>query len=303
MAVTDIRDLKGGLTGGINSDFERQYTRTLHLDCGPGDGPVLILGALASAGFTVGSAYTWGSESDTGVILNDIALRPHSQAEDGLTWEAVLSYGKPPSREARASSDPFEWLPEVEVTFREYERPVERDTAGDLIVNSAGDPFNPTLVRDDSRMILRITRNEATEPYAVMRAIKNTVNELTWLGLPPRTAKALAPRCTIEWHQNVSGFRYWKVAYEFEINDEVYYADDGTTVIGQGWDQVVLDAGFRQLISGERSVITIDGQPPNEPVPLNGAGLLLPVDDPPQYLVFKVYPEVDYGSVLGITSI
>lgn len=298
MAVSTVEETSPP-SSTVNLKGERTYTRTflVHTD-GQATGPMAVTSAL---GIAYGTTYSYYAESDPAAVVTNISAQPDSP--DGLGWRVVVEYGPWPETGPLAEN-PLLQPAEVSLSGRELEVPVERDRLGNLIKNSAGDPFNPTISKDDSRQILSITRNEAAPPMGFPRNSVNSVS-VTIPGVgtfPPRTLKSMTPQATLQWHQNVPGFAYWKVTYQFEVNDRAVYQSDGETLIGVGWDAAVLDAGFRRLEPGDpstRRVIEVDGEPAQDPVPLDGSGQPLDPDADPHWLAFRVYQEVDHGALLG----
>jgi hypothetical protein len=111
---------------------------------------------------------------------------------------------------------------------------------------------------------------------------RDTVNLATFFGSPPGTVKCKSITAKRAWSPNVAGGYYWVVTYLFEFNRD-------------GWTSRPLDLGFRQLVSGTRRQIIIDGQPATSPVPLNGSGGVLAPGGTPVFLAFELYPAANYG--------
>lgn len=291
MAVVSYEDITPpGMS--VQQDWVRGFKRTLRvLTDNATDGPITVRAYLADHDINIGKTYGYESESDIGAVVNSLELNPD---DDGLGWTVTVNYGAWP-RFGEVSEDPLDQPPEIDVSFREFESPVERDVDGNAILNSAADPYNPTLSRDDSRLVVTVVRNEPAQNLPRAAAIRNTVNQYAFMGFEPRMVKAAAPKATLMWHPNVYGNFYWKLTYTFEVNDQVI-KDVDDNVVAQGWDAYVLDAGFNELdVDGNRVPITLSGEQPSEPVPLDGNGAKLASDADPVFLAYKVYPEYDYS--------
>lgn len=304
MAVLSVNE-DSPPTSSVNLQGERTYTRTFRVETtSPETGPRAVIAAL---GVAKGTTYAYGLEADPGAVCLSIDVSPSS--DDGCSWQATVQYGPWPAS-GPVAENPLLQPPDISFSHREFEVPVERDRLGNPIVNSAGDMFNPTATRDDSRLLISIARNEATAPLALMAAIRNTVNQsevvIPGIGtFAPRTLKAIAPQATLSWHPDVPGFAYWKVTYQFEVNTDEVFASDGTTLIAQGWDTVLLDVGFRYLEEDDevftRKLVMVDGEPAQDPVPLDGEGQVLDPNADPHYLAYRVYREVDTAALLGLS--
>ena len=150
-------------------------------------------------------------------------------------------------------------------------------------MNSAGDWFDPPLVRDDSRPVLTIVRNEADFDPEIADSYRDTVNDDYFFGAAAGRVKCVSITGKQLFSADVlpGGF-YWVVTYTFQFNRD-------------GWASPLLDQGFRRLVSGSRRAILVDGQPASAPVLLDGSGGVLTPGDPPVYQTYHLYLEADYS--------
>lgn len=312
MAVIEITERNEGRDGTIDYQ-QRSYRRSFQVETSnPYDGPLTVISAVSSTqGITIGTPYTMGTESDPWAVCLKMNATPFG--EDQREWIVTVEYGRAPNVAENPLSEPSE----LDIEGREFEVAIDRDRNGNPLVNSAGDPFDPPVTIEDNRIIVTVARNEATPQYAAanpgyvgpvfnyadLTGMVGKTNQTTFLGYGPRKLKALFPRISREFSPNI-GF-YWKVIYRFEIIDKEYEIDDpdnpGTPlVIGQGHDRVILDQGFREKVGSVKKLITLDGQPLQEPALLDGSGEKLPEGDSPRYLAFQVLPEHDFAG-MGFT--
>lgn len=280
-------------------------------------GPYGVMEAVSLyANVVAGSWYVnaGGTEEDKSALFQRARAVPDPSSEDGCEWIVTLDYGPVPN----VPETPLQEAPLLSIDGREIEVPVTTDVAGNLIVNSAGDPFDPPITRSEDRIILTVSRNEASQAYAdqyfldtglvypgwvfnfdTIKQIANKVNVAPFLGYGPHKVKGLRPRVVRNHHPMVGW--YWSVTYYFEIKDEdfVIGEGEGAETVGSGWDRVVLDAGYRTKDGSELNMITIDGQPIQEPALLDGEGQRLDAGEDPVYMAFALNEEMDFN-MLGL---
>jgi hypothetical protein len=292
--VTFSTDLPGR-SHSLNATWERRYSRRFRASIASSDspltGPIAIRTALATAGYTIGTSYVSGSisdawyEVDAGAYLTNIEVDEEGGDDaDGRTWICSLEYGPWTPRQQNPLDEPIEFSQE----FDNFEIPVDEDTAGNAVVNSAWDRFDPPVTRDDSRPVLTFTRNEPWEPdWALFREYKDSVNDATWFGFPAKAVKFNAPRVLRKWDQYLAdtfpttGGYYAQVTYRFAVN-------------GDTWVKRVLNQGFRYKSGSDRKVALVDGLPAQSPVLLNSSGAITTT---PHWLTFDVYEAKDFGAL------
>lgn len=245
-------------------------------------GQAAVLAAFEATVATIGAAYATATESDSLSFLQRIRV-DEDDAGDGCGWFITADYG--PFDPTNQPENPLDEPPEVDGEGAQFEEIADQDRDGNPIVNSAGDPFDPPLTKDDSRPVVRVVRNEPTFSLALAYQYRDKVNGQAWLGAEPRTVKAAPVKFRRLFHPTC-GF-YFQVAYEFAFNPK-------------GWTRRPLDAGLRQKVDGAFEPIKDKGEPVSAPVPLDGAGQALAADAEPQYLEFEVYEEIDFSSAFNL---
>ncbi|QDV34009.1 hypothetical protein [Tautonia plasticadhaerens] len=269
-----------GRSGSKDAQRQRSYSVPYQVESDdPAGTEAEVLAFVEGQVGTIGAAHP----GDDGAFIRSI--RVQEEAEDGCSWSAEVEYGPwEPMEES-----PLEEPAEVAIDWAPRERVVERAWAEDggswgltgVITNSAGDVFDPPVVRDDSRPILRISTNEPSYPIALAGLYRDTVNDAdVSIGghtFAAKTLKAAAPKARRQWSPNVAGGFYWRIDYEFEINEET-------------WVHQQLDNGFRYLDSGSfKQALSSDGQPASSPVLLDGSGAQLAAGGDPVALEFDLY--------------
>lgn len=170
--------------------------------------------------------------------------------------------------------------PEISLTFAGSNEPIDTDTLGLPITNSAGESFDPPIIKDHSDMVLRYSRNEQTFNMLVAGDYKDAVNSDTFLGFAPGHVL-----CTVfvSEQMRAANLIYYRVRYEFRIRYDEVKARDASGDIQTyvfGWIKRIRDEGFREL-TGEtnpdgspeyREITDEKGMKISQPHLLNGSG-------------------------------
>lgn len=314
----------------------RSYTNTLRVFTNsPFVGPIQIQQALVGIGAVQGTFYRFplpefnapgagpgdytfpasATEFDTGSFLHTMDIR--QETEDARQWLCTFSYGPldlvhEVGDPAAGTANPLQMAPKVKWTPVVKEVSYPSDINGVPYTNSASDPLENAPKREQSDQTLTFTRNESTYNEVWAQKYRQSLNANDFLGFAPKQAKCKS--IVGERQYDADWGYYWVVDYEFEfrrieIKQPTTYdpltgvPDDssGATSVF-GWEELVLDAGFRQLDStGKLSQIMLNGVPVTSPVPLAGDGKALYIETdpdvagpPPVYLVFDQYPMLDF---------
>jgi hypothetical protein len=291
--VTERRPKTWGQVEDLTRVLSREWTvETDH----PRVGPVRVITAWQSAtGIQINTPYVFGTapdpdaippvvgdpwyEEDTGAVARSITVEPAD--ESGYQWTVKVDYG-PPSYEAEKKENPLEEDPSVEWDFDPSEEIADEDRHGNPIVNAAGDYFDPAVMRERTNPVLTVTVNEA-DPWDFSRAydFSDTVNDGVFFGAPARYVKIKSIKARRQ--RAASGVRYWQVTYVFAFNRRT-------------WDRVLLNAGRREKVGGERRLILVDNAPVSDPVPLDATGRALAPGDTPVSLTFELYEPVNFSA-------
>lgn len=163
-------------------------------------------------------------------------------------------------------------------------RYVIKDRNGELIVNTAGQPFDGGIPVDVRLGSVTATRRVDAAGYDFSNVMRNSgkLNSTTFLGGAPGTVQV-----DISATEKYEGaFHYWEETYTFSYDP-------------QGWQPKPANVGFFQKVGGQLSrIINSDvgdendpDSPVQEPEPLDAAGALVPVANRPDDCIFV---EVDY---------
>jgi hypothetical protein len=293
-------------SGSIDLMYRRSYKRLFIVEVNnPQAGPLQVRTAVdpitGLAIPTPGNFYTNGLPSgnpnyeyDHGAWVSNVeaSLDGEAMTSGNIQWTVAVDYS--PYDTSLFASDPSLWPIKVQFGGERTDRVLYFDWFGNPITNSAGDPFNPPIVIDDSRSTLIVTRNELVHSFDLTLAemYRDSINQYTWNGFSPNTVKCGIITTTDPQYSSAYQVYYYTVTYPFMINRNT-------------WIVRVLDAGMNEL-SGPygpynpytdqfpRAIRDRDGQPVADPWPLNGMGQKANVGDPPVVLTFDGYYVQDF---------
>lgn len=164
----------------------------------------------------------------------------------------------------------------------QFQRIAIADSSGEAIVNSAGDPFDPPNMMDDSRRIVTVTKNLTSVPGWIL-TYQDAVNSASFTidGVTIGEELAKLQRVSVSEVQIRNGNLFRTVDFVIHLQKT-------------GWNLNPLDAGFRERTSGgsPAGLKNIrnddDDELPAAPVPLDGAGHKL-ADPSPANCLFRNY--------------
>lgn len=169
------------------------------------------------------------------------------------------------SSERELATDPTADPAIVTVGTEQFQKEADYDKDGYAIVNSAGDPFDPKYMMDDSRRVVRIKKNMSGHPSWILN-YQDTVNSdsFTVKGVTYTAGQGKVQNVDIGETQTRNGVPFVVVSLEIHLQRD-------------GWKLVCPDVGFRQIENTtQRSNIINDGDSlqPTAPVPLDGSGVM-----------------------------
>ena len=289
------REVENETGGRGNEGVQRRYTRVfdVELDVWSGSNAQDIIDAQLAEGIPrLGDPFTTGRHTDLGSRCHSVV--PSSTAEPrffvvtaqyssspGDFGEPEKEVGNaanepgqndnaakdPNNPQAQENDDPLSRPAEISWSQGSYSEVVTKATlvggAGDTenhpITNSAGEPFDPPLEVEKSFLILTITRNQANFNQSAANSYTNAYNSDTFFGFAAGTVKCKGISAVSVFEKNR---HFWKATYVFEIRD--------------AWDYEILDAGYWEVVGGNRVEIKFpNGRPLSAPWPLDGAGAKL----------------------------
>lgn len=307
----------------VTRSYRRRFLVTTRY---PGVGPGVVREvAKLIFGVEIGCTYArgrWGVDPFAETDINSfcVGIRAYCSGVDGCDWVVDVAYEPiDPQVFDEFIDNPLLAPPEIDYQTIKYERAldVDYDSAtiastgkGKPVLNSAQDPFDPPVMRDHSRFVMTVQRNEAIDVRQAVSGVvwddsipekyNDTINKYTFFGRDPHRVKVDSITGRIAWHPGLydpsaspakSGY-FAQVTY-------VYHIDRN------GWDAVVVDRGYRKLntTTHKQEQILVNGIPATSEVLLDGTGQPANPDATtnkiaPHYFTYQRYPEVDLGTKL-----
>lgn len=285
MTITFIEEISEGRTA-TNQKGMRSYTRKFKLKSSvESEGPYAV-GSDANLP-KIGALYP----DDPFAWCTTLSVE---QFSGRWGWIVTANY----SSERELAEDPTADPALTEWDGEQYQRPLVIDEDGNVVCNSAGDPFDPPEMIDDSRLISTTVKNLAVVPTWIMQ-YANAVNTDAFVldGFPVGIGQAKMQRPRVSRPQRRNGIAFREVTFTINYREE-------------GWLVNLLDAGFRERAaasgSGAGGLINIvnagDGLQPSAPVPLDGSGNSLADPSPTNNvnLTFRGYRRLPF-SILPLT--
>lgn len=164
--------------------------------------------------------------------------------------------------------------------------PENSDNQGSPAKNSAYDPVDG-LTEDVSMVKLVYTNARVTNPdFEKLLFYVNRCNDGSWGGAEDYTVKVAGYSADFDQKNNV-----WSISVEFLYNPK-------------GWQIKYYDAGFHEIVGGERqAILDKSGNPVSKPVPLNGAGQAKDAGEEPLELELFPYPIADISNMFSACRI
>lgn len=266
MTTTLKEEIPSGRTAR-NSKGARTYTRKFRVTSNDKtDGPFEV--GSTSGLPLIGSAHP----EDANAFCIELTVE---NTEPYAGWTVTANY----SDERVIDDNPTDDAAEINWGSEQFQKVAVVDRDGNLIVNSAGDLFDPPAMIDDSRRVVTVSKNLATVPSWILDyqdAINSDTFTIDGISIGVGKAKMQAVTVGPKQRRNSTVFR--------TVNFTIHLQRDG-------WVLDILDAGFNRIPTGDTSnrvPITLDGVLPSAPYPLNGAGA--PLKNPsPTNCVFRSF--------------
>lgn len=216
-----------------------------------------------------------------------VAVEPQ-ETETPYHWEVKVRYSSEPRT---LFEDPLSRPPVVTWSTERIQRVIWDDQAGNAIVNSANEVFDPLPTIDRRLLVVNYTTNKLPGDLDYKRIADDFldhVNDAEWMTFPEKSVKFDDFRTNTFTERYIE---YVSATYVFKIDTEYL------------WKFRAVDIGYNHLEGGllVRNVAP-DGQIYSNPQLLNGAGALLSNGATPIDLEFDIHPTADF-SWLNITDI
>lgn len=250
----------------------------------------------------VGIAQFSGHPEDSGSIAKSLTAKRHPDELSLGTFLVTIEYDSKPIREGDQGTDPSQGSSEtppedkpwvIKYSSVNIERPLgpqDFSVPPKNVTNSAGQPFDPTVMCQDSHLVIHISGWKpvaAISPPIKIQAFMNRINSGNWQGYNARTLKVNEFSFTSSFE---NGAFYWNFELSLEHNPE-------------GWNPVkILDRGTHKFVSNSlppQPILDRNGNPVAPPgVPLDGEGQPLNAGEDLVFLEFKGYRETDFAGII-----
>lgn len=215
----------------------------------------------------LGASYAYGNDSD--IWAYAVKIDPQRESKHSRIWNVVVSYETVEKdkedkrdRNGNPTNNPLEFATEVELSKAQYQRPARKvwnltalpgrpvNTLG-AYTNSARVPFSTPLMRDDSHLVLRVTKYMDHFPEGHARQYCDAINSKKYtlhLEFQEFITTFFKHEAKL---QNIGGsfnarilqegtdepelVKYWRNTYEIHQRDG-------------GWIEEVLDEGFEERL-------------------------------------------------------
>lgn len=253
MTVSYLGEITGERSA-TNSLGKRSYTRAFKLTTSTTAEGAYAVGSHASLP-NIGAVFP--DDSSAWCVSLDV-----KNSDPWKGWTVTAEYNS----DRELAIDPTTEPAIVRISTEQFQKVVEVDINGDSICNSAGDPFDPPFMMDDSRRVVSITKNMSGIPSWILN-YADTVNSdaFTIKGITYSVGQGKVQRVAIGEEQTRNGVPFVVVELDIHLQRD-------------GWILKPLDVGFRQLAYDATTRINItndDNSLPPAPVPLNGLGKVL----------------------------
>ncbi len=244
---------------------------------------------------------------DSGAVAVSLDCQPISD-QLGLFYEVTYTYTSAPFDKGNASGDPAQTDQSTVPTSRPWvikfgsthsTRLLTKDViTGAAVVNSVGQPFDPTVEIPTSNMTITVTAYKdfnTFDPVSKQLTYQDTINDAALLMVVTPATTGVFPAKTLRCTEysgesyNENGATYWKVDLTLEYKPS-------------GWNPIsILDAGtcyVKSLALPPQPILDETGNPVTTPVPLNGAGGKLNAGAALVYKDFSGYYERNFATIL-----
>lgn len=295
MTITSVKELPGR-DASFNDKFEREYTRTfLVVTDDKTTGPIAVANNVLIPQVFTSYSLILGAEFDDGARVTNIS--PRQDDDNPFIWEVVITYSTLSEDEDEQNVNPLLRPADVVMSCEKAQEVVngtfknelntEDKQFGEGVRNSAGELFDPPPMKDISRPVLTITRNEGIVNAIALMDFADSVNAETFLGAAPRQLKMECPQFRRVFE---NGLGFWTVTYQMTFKRET-------------WDTQLLDHGSYYLDAGSTAAKTkftdVEGNPITGNLGANGD--FLTAGATAEFIRFKVYKE-KFFSTLGLES-
>lgn len=232
----------------------------------------------------------FGDEADSEAKLVTVEARPHDNHP--YLWAVTCNYvSKPQNHPDYQHNDPLQRRARRKSSFVREKDYKTADLQGNAIMNSAGEPYDPTET-DGYVQVIEYQKNLASTFEDLQEQFLGATNTDRAFGKDAYTLKVDAFNQAEEQYEN--GVRFWPSTLVLHCRS----IPEGQA---RAWQYEPLDRGTRQLIGGVtiKRLRDANGRPMGVGL-LNGSGGQLAFGDDPVYLIFYIRPELSFAPLVNL---
>jgi len=260
MSVLTFKEIHNGRDGDDDGKA-RRYTRVFRATTDSNsDGAAVVLG----------NAPVYGAVYPGNLAARCRRRGARNESFSKRVWIITCNY----STEREIEENPLQDAAVITWDTDQFQKPVVKDRDGKAHLNSAGDPFDPPAMMDDSDWVANVQKNVAQVP-AWFRTYRDAVNEdkFTLDGLSVAVGEAKLGHIRLGPWEERNDIRYRVLSMSVGIKQ----VDEANKKYG--WMIESQDAGFRKIDPDDATkrinITNDDGSEPTAPVLLDGAGGVL----------------------------
>jgi len=296
--VLKKRTAKRSLTGG---KLVRTYTAVYHLKSDiKNEDPNVVLSFPGLPPLISG----WPSNPGAFLVDQD----PQQEQDTPDLWVVTCSYTNSPDIRTpdQANENPLLRPAVIERHPVQRQRVIDRDVNDNLIVNLAGEKFNPPIEREEHAPAFTISKNLVTWPYAMEIGYTDGVND----------SDVVKPLVGIAYAAGLLKFNGFSGGQRFENGINFWAVTGEFEVDWIGWNKKIVNVGFREkvLLGGTDDVFLLmpilgnNGEAITEPVLLSetqmtGEVFKDPYRTSPVLLDYQRYRPVPFNALLALFGI
>lgn len=250
-----------------------------------------------------GDRYVGPDDIRTNITVAEITVDQHP--DDNKTWRIVVKYtsrldthpyqgtgdsggkGGNPKEEPNPTARP----PQINYSSVKRQRPLEKDTDGNPVVNSAGDPFDPPLTYEEVLTGMTITANWLFFDPNLISAFTNAVNSTGWWGAAAKTWRCADLGASLEYEQ---GLFFYKVTGKFEYKSDKWNPVKVLNIGHRALDPTNPD-GYLRITDGQGGTLARGL--------LDADGFQLDAGLDPTYQEYTVYGSADFNTLFKLPGI
>ena len=297
MAVTSVKERRSAANAHRPRIGIREYTRNYVVTTDdPATGPRTVLAATGVP--RVLDSYGTATETDDEAVV--VTRRIRQNRNSALHWNVEINYSTDADKRRMEASreNPLDAPPTIIFGFERF-RVIAIDgflvtgTAAETrsaIVNSSKQPFDPPPMKDESRPVLTVIRNEQFFASATAVGFQDAVNDDAFAGAEEGQVKVQNITATQQIDPANPDFEFWRVTYSFAFKKE-------------GWSLKLLDHGTRVVDPDDISLFvpyTEDGVVTD--ILLNGNAGKNAAGAADVFLEYEVYDKKDFAE-LGLNEL